>query len=223
VAGQQRLKFFYVALAAIAVVGVAAIWTARGKGRSGTQEITPVAADSTVFPGHVVGSDSAPVTITEYADFQCPACGKFAVLTAPDIRQRLVSTGRVRWIFRDFPLDNHPNSMPAHLAAACASEQGKFWEMHDALYFNQGRWAPASRPLRDFRGYAKAIGLDLGRYDACMDSGRYRARLTALKEDGLQRGVNSTPTFDIGTLRLTGYLDYDSLKVLVDQAAARGR
>jgi protein-disulfide isomerase len=222
-AGQQRLKLFYVALGVIAVAGIAAILMAWGKGRPGTQVIGPVVADSTVFPGHVLGSDSAPVTITEYADFQCPACSKFAVLTAPDVRQRLVSTGRVRWIFRDFPLDGHPNSMPAHLAAACAGEQGKFWEMHDELYFNQGRWAPVSRPQRDFRAYAKAIGLDLGRYDDCVDSGRYQARMMALKEDGMRRGVNSTPTFDIGTLRMTGYIDYDSLKVLVDQAAVRAR
>jgi len=218
-AGQQRLTWFYVALAVIALVGVAALVMARGRSGGGTTVVEPVVADSTVFPGHALGSDSAPVTIIEYADFQCPACGKFAVLTEPDVRTRLVNTGRVRWIFRDFPLDGHPNSMPAHLAAACASEQGKFFEMHDQLYFNQGRWALEARPQREFRAYARAIGLDLGRYDGCVDAKRYLGRLTAMKDDALRRGINSTPTFDIDNRRMSGYIDYDSLKVLVDRAA----
>jgi protein-disulfide isomerase len=169
----------------------------------------------------VLGSDSAPVTIVEYADFECPACGKFAVLNEPDVRARLVNTGRVRWIFRDFPLDGHANSLPAHLAAACAGEQGKFFEMHDQLYFNQGRWALVKRPQKEFRAYARAIGLDLDRYDQCVDAGRYLGRLTAMREDALRRGINSTPTFDIGSLRLLGYLDYDSLTAIVDRVAGR--
>jgi protein-disulfide isomerase len=222
-AGQQRLKAFYLVLGVIAVAGVVAIWTARGRGRVEPQEITPVAADTAVLAGHALGSDSAPVTVTEYADFECPACGKFAVLTEPDVRQRLVAAGEVRWVYHDFPLQSHPASMPAHMAAACAGAQGRFWPMHDSLYFNQGRWALSRRPERDFRDYAKKIGLDLKRYDRCMDSNEYLPRLTALREDALQRGISSTPTFDIGTRRVLGYLDYDSLKVLIDQAAARAR
>lgn len=213
------MKRFYVALAVIAVIGVAALLMARKRSSDGTQVLASVAADSTVFPGHVLGSDTAPVTIVEYADFQCPACGKFAVLTEPDVRTRLVNTGRVRWIFRDFPLDGHPNSMPAHLAAACAGEQGKFFQMHDELYFNQGRWALEARPQRQFRAYARAIGLDLGRYDDCVASKRYLGRLTAMKDNALSRGINETPTFEIDNRRMSGYIDYDSLKALVDRAA----
>jgi protein-disulfide isomerase len=216
-AGQQ-LKRFYLVLAAVAVAGTIALVMARGK-RSGSESIAGVVADSTVFPGHMLGSDSAPVTIVEYADFECPACGKFAVLNEPDVRARLVSTGRVRWIFRDFPLQNHPNSMPAHLAAACAGDQGKFFEMHDQLYFNQGRWALEKRPQKEFRAYARAIGLDLGAYDECVDAGRYLGRLTAMREDALRRGISSTPTFEIGSRRMTGYLDYDSLAAIVDRMA----
>ncbi len=213
------MKRFYVALAVIAVIGVAALLMARKRSSDGTQVLASVAADSTVFPGHVLGSDTAPVTIVEYADFQCPACGKFAVLTEPDVRTRLVNTGRVRWIFRDFPLDGHPNSMPAHLAAACAGEQGKFFQMHDELYFNQGRWALEARPQRQFRAYARAIGLDLSRYDDCVASKRYLGRLTAMKDNALSRGINETPTFEIDNRRMSGYIDYDSLKALVDRAA----
>jgi protein-disulfide isomerase len=159
------------------------------------------------------------VTVVEYADFECPACAQFAVLVGPDVRERLVATGRIRWIFRDFPLPIHRNSMPAHHAAACAGEQGRFFEMHDQLFFNHGRWVPERRPERRFREFAGAIGLDLRRYDECMDAGRYLARLERSRADGAAQGVSATPTFDIGNRRVPGFLLYDDFKKYVDQAA----
>jgi protein-disulfide isomerase len=215
-----QMKLFYGGLAAIAVVGVGMIWLARSRGaESATPQAVP-AGVSAAFAGHVMGSDSAPVTVVEYADFECPACAQFAVLTAPDIKQRLVATGRVRWVFRDLPLEGHRNSMPAHHAGQCAGEQGKFFEMHDQLYFNHGRWVTESRPQRRFREFAQAIGLDLRQYDECMSSGRYMARLQQARLDAAAAGVGSTPTFDIGTQRVPGALLYDDFKRYVDQAAA---
>jgi protein-disulfide isomerase len=167
-----------------------------------------------------MGSDSAPVTVVEYADFECPACAQFAVLTAPDITQRLVATGQVRWVFRDLPLDGHRNSLPAHHAGQCAAEQGRFFEMHDQLYFNHGRWVTEGRPERRFREFARAIGLDLGRYDDCMSSDRYMARLQQARLDAAAAGVSSTPTFDIGGQRISGALLYDDFKRYVDRALA---
>jgi protein-disulfide isomerase len=213
-----QMKLFYSGLAAIAVVGVGMIWLARSRGAE--PQAVPAAVGA-AFEGHVMGSDSAPVTVVEYADFECPACAQFAVLTAPDIKQRLVATGQVRWVFRDFPIEGHPNTLPAHHAAQCAGEQGRFFEMHDQLYFNHGRWVTERRPERRFREFAQAIGLALGRYDECMSSGRYMARLQQSRLDALAAGVSSTPTFDIGGQRISGALLYDDFKRLVDQAAAR--
>ena len=214
------MKVFYSGLAAVAVVGVGMIWLARSRGaeRAAPQAVPP--AIGAAFEGYVMGSDSAPVTVVEYADFECPACAQFAVLTAPDIKQRLVATGKVRWVFRDLPLDGHLNSLPAHHAGQCAGEQGRFFEMHDQLYFNHGRWVTDRRPARRFREFARAIGLDLGRYDDCMSSNRYMARLRQSRLDAAAAGVSSTPTFDIGTQRISGALLYDEFKRLVDQAAA---
>jgi protein-disulfide isomerase len=223
-AGQRQLKGFYVGLAAIVVVGAAGLWWARGANQGpGTRTIDPLPLPTGTFEGHVMGSDSAPVTVIEYADFECPACAQFAVLTEPEVRQRLVATGEVRWIFRDFPLDGHPYSMPAHLAAACAGEQGKFWEMHDQLYFNQGRWVAEGRPERTSREYAQALGLDMGRYDECMRSERYKPRLQATKQQGRDVGVNSTPTFVINNQIVAGALPYDEFKKLIDRALARAK
>jgi len=219
-AGPQQMKRFYLGLGAIAVVGVGLILFARARGAAGTIPTEVPAAAAAAFEGHVMGSDSAPVTVVEYADFECPACAQFAVLTAPDVRQRLIATGQVRWVFRDFPLEGHRFSMPAHHAAQCAGEQGKFFEMHDQLYFNQGRWVLDRQPQSRFRDYAKAIGLDMGRYDDCMSSGRYLPRLVREREDAVAAGVSQTPTFDIGGQRVAGALMYDNFKQYVEQAQA---
>ncbi len=223
-AGPKQLKIFYVALGAVVVIGVGALLVARG--RSGTQAavVAPAPVDTESFPGHVLGSDSAPVTIIEYADFECPACGQYAVLTEPDVRKRLVDSGRVRVIFHDFPLNIHRNTMAAHLAAQCAGDQGKFWQMHDQLYFNQSRWAYERRPAGTIRGLAAGIGLDLGQYDACVNSGKYLARLDQMRDESAARGVNETPTFDINGKRVSGHIpSFDEMRKLVDQAAAAAR
>jgi protein-disulfide isomerase len=214
------LKGFYVGMGAIAVLGAAFIWMARGRGGEVSAVDAPaVAPGGPVFPGHSMGSDSAPVTIVEYADFECPACAQFAILTGPDVKQRLVATGQVRWIFRDLPLDMHRNTMTAHHASQCAGEQGRFWEMHDQIFFNHGRWVPERRPQRVLRELAGAIGVDLARYDECMAENRYVTRLQQLAADAAARGITSTPTFEIGRQRVSGALLYDDLKKMVDRAA----
>ena len=216
------LKPFYIGLGGIALVGAAFIYMARGRdGASTAVEAPPAVPGGPVFEGHVMGSDSAPVTITEWADFECPACAQFAILTGPDIKQRLVATGQVRWIFRDFPLGMHRNSLSAHHAAQCAGEQGRFWEMHDQVFFNHGRWVPERRPERVLRELAKATAVDMARYDECMSDNRYGARLQQLQADAAARGISSTPTFEIGGQRVSGALLYDDLKKLVDRAAGR--
>jgi protein-disulfide isomerase len=216
------LTGFYVILGAIVVVGAGALWLARRSGEGpGVQVIDSIPAPaSAAFEGYVLGSDSAPVTIVEYADFECGACAQFAILTGPDIKQRLVQTGRVRWIFRDFPIEGHRNSLPAHLAAACAAEQGRFWEMHDQLYFNHRRWVLEARPARRIRELAAAIpGVDARRFNDCLGSARYQDRILASQRAGVERGVSSTPTFDINNLRVSGAIGYDSLRVLVDRVS----
>jgi protein-disulfide isomerase len=177
------------------------------------------------FPGYLLGSDSAPVEVVEYADFQCPACAQFAILTMHDVQERLIQAGRVRWRFRDFPLEDHDKSRLAHHAAACAGEQNQFWAMHDQIYYGQSRWY-STRPsaaARTFRDYGRAIGLDLDAYDACMETGRYQARIEASVQEGIGIGVNSTPTFVIGGAKVPGSLPYDGLRRMIDSIAALKR
>lgn len=221
-ARQVNLKPFYLGLAALGVAGAGGIWWAKSQaGGSGPAVVDPAPVAGDAFEGYVLGSEAAPVEIVEYADFQCPACAHFAILTGPDVKQRLVATGQVRWRFMDFPLPMHPHAPAAHLAAACAAEQGRFWPMHDQLFFQQSDWSSSRRPERRFREYAGAIGLDVARYDACMEERRYAGRIQATKEAGVARGVGSTPTFVVGNLMVSGSLPYDSLKTLVERVQRR--
>ncbi len=219
-----KLGWFYTVLALIAVLGGGAIFMlGREDGDLSLPQVDMTSLADDGFQGYVLGSDSAPVEITEFSDFQCPFCAQFAVLTMPDVRERLIRAGRVRWRFRDFPLESHQHSRVAHHAAACAAEQGRFWEMHDQLFFNQSNWARKRRVESEFRDFAKRIGLDMSKYNACMKSGRYAARIQAGVNAGLAMGVNSTPTFFIGKRRISGAMAYDNLKALVDSLAPESK
>ncbi len=104
-------------------------------------------------------------------------------------------------------------------AAACADEQGRFWEMHDQLFYGQSTWAGERNPYGRFRDYARAVGIDLGRYDECMESARYSARIEASVRDAERLGVSSTPTFIIGNRRYPGFMAYDALRAVIDSVA----
>jgi len=207
------LKPFYVALGVIAVAGGAWIVTASG-GRTVT---LPEMATGSAFPGYTLGSDSAKVEIIEYADFQCPACAMFAILTSPDVKSRLVSTGRVRWTFRDFPLPTHTKAPMAHLAAACADDQGQFWAMHDQLFYNQGAWIQG-RARRLMDGYAQVIGLEMSEFKQCMSDQRHVDRIAATRNAGQQLGISSTPSFIIGDQLVSGAISIDRVIELVERA-----
>ncbi|HXV86759.1 MAG TPA: thioredoxin domain-containing protein, partial [Gemmatimonadales bacterium] len=219
------LNRFDALLGVIALAGGAWLWvSARSGGPPALEPIPPGAiAAAADFPGYVLGDDSAAVEVVEYADFQCPACAQFAVLTMHDVRERLIQTGRVRWRFRDFPLDMHDKARLAHHAAACAAEQNQFWAMHDQLYYGQARWSRerASGATRMFRDFGRAVGLDLDAYDACMNSGRFQARIEASVQEGVRLGVGSTPTFVFnGTVRVAEALPYDAFRRVADSLAA---
>jgi len=216
---------FYMTLGALALIGVVVVGYAAT--RSSAAPVTVVDPNAVVGPveGYVMGSATAPVEIIEYGDFECGACAQFAIVTEPDIRQKLVETGQVRFRFFDFPLEMHPNAVPAHLAAACANDQGKFWEMHDRLFQMQDRWnGMATRnPSGLFESYAKEIGLDTKAWEDCFDDKRHQARIQASVAQGNKLRVGSTPTFIIGGKMYPGAMSYDQLKSIVDEATAQAR
>ncbi|HWB39985.1 MAG TPA: thioredoxin domain-containing protein [Gemmatimonadales bacterium] len=216
---------FYAILAGVAVLGLGALGflLSRPRVSSIPANVTIQPSDTAGFRGYLKGSASAPVEITEYADYQCPFCQTFATLQMPTIEERLIKTGRLRWRYRDFPLQQHQFARLAAHSAACADEQGKYWEQHDRIYEGQSDWAAARDAGEHFRDYARAIGLDLGRYDQCMESGKYAGRIQASQEEAVRAGVSSTPTLLVGNRLYQGRIDSDAIRRLVDSLAPAGR
>lgn len=188
---------FYVVVGVVAVVLAGAVFALlkTGGGAPAAAAGPPPAVIDDGFRGYSLGSGEAPVEITEYLDFECPVCASFATIQMPTIKEQLINTGRVRWRYRDFPLPMHKYSRFAAHAAQCAGAQGRFFEMHDQLFYHH-QWAQTGKdPSRLFRDLAKAAGVDLAAYDACMEAGRYAARIEFSRQEGDQLLVDGTPTF----------------------------
>lgn len=215
---QASLKRFYGVVLVLAIAGIGVLWWSS---RTPPAPSVPVAvaiqpADTAGFQGYVLGVDSAPVTVTEFADYQCPACQTFDMVQFPSVRERLITTGKIRFVYKDFPLDQHPWARLAAHAAACADDQEKFWELHEAIYRTQPAWSGSRNAGGHFRDLARNLGVELGPYDACMSDLRYAGRIQASAEEGTRLGVHSTPTFVIGGRLHPGVMGYDQLRALVD-------
>ena len=208
---------FYLVLGAVGLAGIAWLVYQVGKpsGVSIPVNVTVLAADTAGFRGYVLGSDSAPVEISEFADYQCPACQQFETVQMPAVRQQLIETGLVRWRFRDFPLSMHPHARLAAHAAACANDQGKVWEMHRLIYEHQPEWSATRNATGRFEDYARQAGLDVARYNECMQSAKFAGRIQASVEEGTKLGVGGTPTFLINGRLHQIIFTSDSLKALV--------
>jgi len=214
---------FYGMIAAVAVIGIALLaWLATRSGGTAyatlDPNLPPVKAE-----GYQLGNASAPVEILEFADFECPGCGSWATLQEPDVRAKLINTGQARFRFFDFPVnESHRNSLTASLGAACANDQGKFWEMHDLLFQTQDQWSTqyTNNPRKVVNGLAERLSLDMSQFAQCMDSKKHQARIKAHADEAGRMGVNSTPSFVIGGKVYPG-MRYDDMKRVVDEAAAK--
>jgi protein-disulfide isomerase len=219
--GKGGFGKFYLVLGGIAVLAIIAIFLNRGAPKADTFVVDPSVPPPQV-DGFVMGNPDAPVRIREWADFECPACMQFATVTEPDVRTRLVETGQVSFEYFFFPLEQHKAAASAAYAAACAADQQKFWEMHDAIYQGFGDWAygRTRNPRGVFRKYAERIGLDVDAWTECYDSDKHQELITAHKAAGMARGVNSTPTFFVGDVMVPGAVGFDQLRAIVDSVAA---
>jgi protein-disulfide isomerase len=138
------------------------------------------------------GSSSAEITIVEFSDFECPFCGKFVSETLPQIEEQYVDTGKVKLVYRDFPLSFHENAQKTAEAAECADDQGKFWEYHDIIFENQN-----SLGTSDLEQYAADLGLNTEEFNSCLSSNKHSDEVLKDSQDGQNYGVTGTPTFFI--------------------------
>lgn len=208
-------------IAVVGVVGVAVLGYVMSR-PAAVVMLDPSTLPRVAAAGILKGDPNAPVQVMEFADFECPACGNFATVTGPDVMQRLVATGQVAIRFFDLPLEIHPNAVPAHNAAHCANEQGKFWEMHDLIFAGQFDWnTQATRnPKRVLERYVNQLGLDNAKWSECFDSGRMLPQILANRDEAARLRVRSTPSFVIGTQLVEGSITYDTFKKYVEEARA---
>lgn len=162
--------------------------------------------------GPARGPESAKVTIVEFSDFQCPFCSR-----AHDTVEEVMNAypGKVRLVFRHFPLDFHQQAPKAAEASLCANDQGKFWEYHDVLFKNQQKLQ-----VEDLKAHATGLGLDAGKFNECLDSGKHSATVKADTEAGKKVGVNGTPAFFINGQMLSGAQPLDAFKQIIDAELA---
>lgn len=142
-----------------------------------------------------LGREDAPVTLVEFSDYQCPFCGRHFSTVFPILKKDYIETGKLRYVFRDFPIAGlHPQAKKAHEAARCAGEQNRYWEMHDMLFENS---KDLSVPA--LKAYAIKIALEGDQFNACLESGKYGGEVEKEILEGTQAGVSGTPAFFIGS------------------------
>lgn len=161
----------------------------------------------------VRGNAAAAVTIVEFSDYQCPFCARVNPTLA---KVRETYGDKVKIVFKDYPLPNHPQAPKAAEAAHCAAEQKKYWEMHDAMFSNQ-----RALEVPALKQTARAMGLEGAAFDQCLDSGKYAATVRSGSELGDRMGVNSTPTLYINGRPLIGAMPFENFKAIIDEELAR--
>lgn len=183
----------------------------------GTDELQqPQRIEASADDDPAKGPENAAVTIIEFSDFQCPYCARFYTQTLPQIEENYINRGKVRLVFRDFPLSFHQYAQKASEAAECADEQGRFWEYHNKLFENND-----ALDTESLKRYAEELGLDAPEFDDCLDSGKMEAEVKKDFSDGSRYGVSGTPSFFINGVNLVGAQPYSVFEQAIEQALTK--
>ncbi len=226
-------KFYWI-LGAVAILGVGAVGYSVGSKhleKATTEPVDVPGLDdmSTLVEkaqGVTMGSPDAPVTIAEFGDYMCPACGDFTLTIKPRIVSEFVKTGKAKFIFYDFPLISiHPNSFIAARAARCAEDQDQYWEYQAELYRHQTQWTPEKQPVDKFVQYADSVGLDKGEFETCVKSDAHADLVSANLRLAEELGLSGTPTIMVhagqgGMPRRLADFDYATIEAQVDSLLA---
>lgn len=219
---------FYGALVLIVVIGAGLIGYVVVNDRSGPLATADVATPS-VPEGELVseevgvsiGSEAAPVVVHEYADYLCPYCGMVASLTIPQIMERYVETGKVRFVFFDFPVHPGEKAILGAEAARCAGDQNAFWPMNKVLMQRMREWEEKRDPRGMFEDYAAGLGLDGSALRSCVEARKYRDVVLRSQLRARQLGLGSTPTFFINERRVGEALGFDQMAAIIEEELAK--
>lgn len=171
----------------------------------------------------VIGDPNAPITLVEFSDFQCPYCARFFKTTLPLIEENYIKTGKVKWIYRDFPIGKHAQAELTAQTAECADEQGKFKEMHDLLFEKQPEWAENDDAPKFMKNYAKQLGLGAKKFNECLDSKKYALEVRKDLVDGATSGISGTPGFFVNGKLISGAMPYEEVFKPIFEAELAGK
>ena len=206
------------------LIGLAIIAFARPPAPTAAELITPPTSYSAdLVNGETLGASSAPVVMEVYSDFQCPACKLFVTQQLPLLVSEFVRPGTLRIEARDIDiLSGTAQNELLELAAgaACAAPQGKYWQFHDYVFWNQGSENQGDHSAAFIAGIADAVGVDRVAWDACLAKPATRTQITARTGTALAAGIQSTPTLVVNGQAITGVPDYNQLAALIRQLAA---
>ena len=173
--------------------------------------------------GRIRGDSSAKLWVIMVSDFQCPFCRQWHDEVFATVMRDYVATGKIRIAYLNFPLPGHANAMPAAEAAMCASVQGKFWGMHDAIFRTQAQWAALADPKAKFDSLAVSVGVSAAPYRACIASGATRTMIAADQQRASTAGVKATPTFFVGSEQIEGAVPLADFRAALDKALGQSR
>lgn len=165
---------------------------------------------------YFMGPKDAPVTVVEFADYQCPYCAR-GVPARNEVLKKY--NGKVRWVYRDFPLPFHKEAIPAAVAANCAGEQDKYFEMNTLLYKNQQKLAPLGSPF--YLGLGKELNLDEAKFQTCMKDEKHEKEILADRAEGEAVGVDGTPAYYVNGRKLAGAADPAAFAALIEEELAK--
>lgn len=220
---QQRSQMYLIIAAIVVVIVVGALIVVNN--RTQAQVAAPPTLSSSLpaemIDRNVKGSPEAKVVVTEFADFECPACGTFSQSTAKALEEEYVKTGLVRFEYKHMPLPQHePSATNAAWASECAADQGKFWEMHDYLFQEQGKQGQGSTFTQiRLKAMAQALGLDVNKFDQCLSRQEHAQTVQDDVTEARQLRVNSTPTIYVAGQRVANPTLSD-LRTAIDAALA---
>lgn len=221
---------FYWILGAVAVIGVGVVGYSVGSSALGTAATEPIDLEglddmsrlASLAQGVTKGEESAPITIIEFGDYQCPGCGQFALSVKPQIELTYVQTGKAKFVYYDLPLVSiHPHAFLAARTARCAGDQGLFWEYHDVVFRNQASWSSRTDPTADFLDYGDVVGLDADQFEACVKSDAHADVVTANMRLAEELGLSGTPSVMVNrqggmARRMGNNFDFQSIRNVVD-------
>ncbi len=186
-------------------------------------EVAAPSAEALMDDDAVLGDADAPVTIVEFSDYQCPYCSKFYTGAYQDLKTNYIDTGKVKIVFRDFPLSFHAGAYPASLAAECVREQEgdeAYFEMHNMIFEDQGILGGDAGSVKDgLAGFATEVGVgDMDQYNECVDTDKYKEEIYADMADAQSVGISGTPSFVVGETVLVGAQPFEAFEDVIEAA-----